>query len=148
MRVVVNGLAALKPKTGVGHHVAQLAAHLAAGFPADGLSLYPGARVGRWVARLAHRPAGPAAGGRRGPSLVAAAKGVAKRLSGAYFRAYCRAFGFDLYHEPNFVPFAADLPTVVTVHDLSVVRFPDWHPADRVRFHARHFAAGLGRRPM
>ena len=39
----------------------------------------------------------------------------------------------DLYHEPNHVPMRSRLPTVTTVHDLSVLAHPEWHPADRVR---------------
>jgi alpha-1,3-rhamnosyl/mannosyltransferase len=62
-----------------------------------------------------------------------------------HFAAYTRAFKFDLYHEPNFVPFKSHLPTVVTVHDLSVVRFPQWHPAYRVANHEKAFLPGLQR---
>jgi alpha-1,3-rhamnosyl/mannosyltransferase len=37
------------------------------------------------------------------------------------------------------------LPTVTTVHDLSVIEHPEWHPTERVRLFERHFAAGLRR---
>jgi alpha-1,3-rhamnosyl/mannosyltransferase len=57
----------------------------------------------------------------------------------------CRAAPYDLYHEPNFIPWESDLPTVVTVHDLSVVLHPEWHPRERVEFHERHFERGLNR---
>jgi glycosyltransferase involved in cell wall biosynthesis len=49
----------------------------------------------------------------------------------------------DLYHEPNFIPLQTDLPTVVTVHDLSVLHHPEWHPAGRVKQYERRFHAGL-----
>ena len=39
----------------------------------------------------------------------------------------------ELYHEPNFLPFNFDGPTVITVHDLSYVRYPETHPDLRVR---------------
>jgi alpha-1,3-rhamnosyl/mannosyltransferase len=48
-----------------------------------------------------------------------------------------------LYHEPNFIPFPSDCPTVVTVHDLSVLLHPEWHPADRVSYFEKHFRKGL-----
>src|SRR5262249_55296240 len=44
-----------------------------------------------------------------------------------------------LYHEPNYLPLPSNLPTVVTLHDLSVLLHPQWHPADRVEVFARHF---------
>ena len=42
---------------------------------------------------------------------------------------------FDLFHAVNYV-FAHPLRNakrVVTVHDLTLIRFPEWHPAERVR---------------
>ena len=50
---------------------------------------------------------------------------------------------YDLYHEPNHVPIASDLPTVTTIHDLSVLVHPEWHPADRVRWYEAGFARGV-----
>ncbi len=44
-----------------------------------------------------------------------------------------KAFGPELYHEPAFLPFRFDGATVITVHDLSWVRFPETHPPARVR---------------
>ncbi|NPA32592.1 MAG: glycosyltransferase family 4 protein, partial [Aquificae bacterium] len=43
--------------------------------------------------------------------------------------------GFDVYFEPNFVPLGIRAKKlVVTVHDLSFLLFPQWHPEDRVRY--------------
>lgn len=39
----------------------------------------------------------------------------------------------QLYHEPNFLPFDFDGPTILTIHDLSYLRFPETHPNLRVR---------------
>ena len=67
MRVVLNGLAALKPKTGVGHHVADLTAALTAGHPDDAFTLYPGRTLSGWVSS-ANR--GGAGGGTTSGSYV------------------------------------------------------------------------------
>jgi len=40
---------------------------------------------------------------------------------------------FDLYHEPNFLPLEFNGATVITVHDLSYIRFPQVHPTARIR---------------
>lgn len=40
---------------------------------------------------------------------------------------------FNLYHEPSFLPFESNQPTVITVHDLSYLKHPKSHPAERVR---------------
>jgi alpha-1,3-rhamnosyl/mannosyltransferase len=61
------------------------------------------------------------------------------------FHALCSLRRYDLYHEPNFVPLPGQTPTVVTLHDLSVLLHPEWHPAERVAFYERNFQRGLDR---
>src|SRR5205085_1810313 len=61
------------------------------------------------------------------------------KLVGKHFRLQCAREKYDLYHEPNFIPFPADCPTVVTLHDLSVLLHPEWHPAARVAQYERYF---------
>ena len=43
---------------------------------------------------------------------------------------------YDLYHEAGFFPFAVPrrLKTVFTIHDLSLIRFPQYHPEERVLY--------------
>jgi len=48
---------------------------------------------------------------------------------------------FDVYHETGAFPFLKDsnLPTVMTIYDLSLVKYQHCHPVDRVRNFERHF---------
>lgn len=48
------------------------------------------------------------------------------------FAARTRWQHFDLYHEPAFLPQRFEGPTVITVHDLSHMRYPETHPGARV----------------
>lgn len=134
MRVVLNTLSTLKAKTGVGHYAAQLARHLPEFVD---LTTFPDTRSPTAQGRARPKP-----GGRRVPAW---AKSAARLAAGAWFYAAYSRRRFDLYHEPNFLPLPSRLPTVVTVHDLSVVRHPEWHPADRVRRHEREFLPALSR---
>jgi len=160
MRIVVNLLPTLKPKTGVGHYAARLFGALARQLPADDLHGFPSGALEAFVRRFhrARRSSFVAAGfGPRGcgrkPAATNLLKDLVKRGARAAgggclavaFRAACRRGEFDLYHEPNFIPFPCDVPTVVTVHDLSVLLHPDWHPADRVRVHEDQFRQALDR---
>src|SRR5439155_14182330 len=85
------------------------------------------------------------------PKPPGALKRFAKRAAGAvanlgfaaHFQTAARLGRFDLYHEPNFVPFRTGLPLVVTVFDLSVLLFPQWHPAERVKAHESAYARGV-----
>ena len=44
---------------------------------------------------------------------------------------------FDIYHEAGFFPFTVPsrVKTVFTLHDLSVIRFPEHHPLERVLYY-------------
>lgn len=83
------------------------------------------------------------------------AKGVFRRLP---FKEHLRAAysrmtppqevaPYDLYWEPNFIPIAAIAAkrVVTTVHDMSSIEHPEWHPADRVRFFSENFFRNIGR---
>lgn len=152
MRVLLNGLSTLKAKTGVGHHIADLHAALGNAEPDSEFILYPGDTLRRLASFGAKRsntsataPTIPTAIARSKRSVREAVVTAAKLGIRVHFATYTRRYPFDLYHEPNFIPLPTDLATVITVHDLSVLKFPDWHPADRVRAHERHFLRGLNR---
>ena len=40
--------------------------------------------------------------------------------------------GFDVYHQPNYIPHAFNGKTITTVHDMSYRVFPQYHPRRRV----------------
>jgi alpha-1,3-rhamnosyl/mannosyltransferase len=153
MRIVLNILETLKPKTGIGHYTARLYAALARHLPNESLHAFPtgqvAATVRRWQKSAGGSPTSRSGWLRPLSVIKSGLKGTAKRTAraalGSLFRAACRSNGFDLYHEPNFIPFDCDAPTVITVHDLSVLLHPEWHPADRVRLYERHFQNGLSR---
>jgi glycosyltransferase involved in cell wall biosynthesis len=45
-----------------------------------------------------------------------------------------------LHHATNFVLRRFDVPSVATIHDVSVLRYPNFHPAERVKFMEQRFA--------
>lgn len=50
---------------------------------------------------------------------------------------------FDIYHEPNNILLPFNGPSVLTVHDLSWIRYPNSHPKERLRHMDVFFEAGL-----
>jgi alpha-1,3-rhamnosyl/mannosyltransferase len=160
MRVVVNQLAALGVKTGIGHYTVQLLRCLREQAGTDHIDGFPEGLVGR--ARAAGTRLRPYLEGTRGdvqpgsenvPPLTSRLRVEALRrvrqwgrsLMARYFRLVYAFRGYDLYHEPNFIPLPCDHPTVATIHDLSVLLHPEWHPADRVAYFERNFHRGLRR---
>ncbi len=144
MRVIFNGVSAIKPKTGVGHTTVYLHRALADRSPCDSFWLYPGEAVASVGKRILQRPRPLASAKSEQPSRwKPRLTELAKAAYRTHFQLAARWGKFDLYHEPNFVPIRTHLPTVVTVHDLSVLLHPEWHPADRVAFHEKHFRKGV-----
>jgi len=156
MRVIVNRLAALGLKTGVGHYTAQLLRCLHELAEPGQIDEFPRGWVGRLRETCAHlrpRLEGRGAGERAGfirRALAALRKGALDGLRRAsraalagYFRLVCARGRYDLYHEPNFIPLPSGRPTVTTICDLSVLLHPEWHPLDRVRHFERHFQRGV-----
>jgi alpha-1,3-rhamnosyl/mannosyltransferase len=159
MRVVVNQLAALGQKTGIGHYTSQLLRCLHDCSKPGEVEAYPegllrSARESFTRIRPfleGNRSSGPSNATAKQPRLrwraqaVGLVRQVGRAVIGAHFRLRCAQKGYTLYHEPNFIPLPCDKPTIATVHDLSVLLHPEWHPLDRVRHFEKHFRAGLSR---
>jgi glycosyltransferase involved in cell wall biosynthesis len=144
MNVLINGLPSLKPKTGVGHYTTEITQALRHEFPHDEFTLYPGDIAHPRLQTRLNRPGSPSKKATTSRWQELAKLGVREAI-GSHFGAYSRHFAFDVYHETNFIPFATGLPTVLNVHDLSVILYPEWHPIDRVKHHEKHFHRGLKR---
>ncbi|MGI9045678.1 MAG: glycosyltransferase family 4 protein [Burkholderiales bacterium] len=129
IRLAVNGTALLSQLTGIGQYTKHLMTEIEkrAGFE---LNYFYGIR---WSNRL-RIGALPQIGRIRTFLRTAIPKPyeVSRLIQGARFRAGLKRWPADLYHEPNFMPFRFDGPTVTTIHDMSYLRYPETHPKIRV----------------
>lgn len=160
MRVVVNRQCALGRKTGVGHYTCELLRCLRQQSGADRIDPYP--HDWMWQARQLWRHIRP---GIANTALTPVAtvetdlppprtmrervlrglQGWGRRIRERHYDAYFTSGAYDLYHEPNHVPHLTDLPTIVTIHDLSVMLHPEWHPRERIDFFDATFHRGMQR---
>ena len=150
MKILINQTLALRQKSGMGHYIADLIRCLAAQAGDDRLLLYPGPWTRMGMAGL-QQMAGVFA--RIKKSLFAGKHGPAegskrlnawgRRLQSWHFQAFGARCDADLYHEPNYIPFPCDKPTIISVADLSPLLHPEWHPAHRARHFAQYFPRGL-----
>lgn len=142
MRVAFNATALLSPMTGIG----QYAHHLAKGLKQRAdieLDLF---YASGWRKEIRSEPL---------PNIVSLKSLVRRFVPSTYdlsrifqqkfFTSGARQALNDIYHEPNFLAFRFDGPSVITVHDLSWIRHPDMHPSDRVRAMNKYFQPGLER---
>jgi alpha-1,3-rhamnosyl/mannosyltransferase len=158
MRVLVNGLAASGSMTGIGHYTAQLLRCLRQQMAPEEIGVFPNRLMcharSLWAgvrSRVEHGQTSsttsptststaipPSWRGRTMRSLRSSGQWLLAR----HFQAVSQR-GYNLYHEPNYIPLPSDLPTVATIHDLSVLLHPEWHPADRVAHFEKRFLPGL-----
>jgi glycosyltransferase involved in cell wall biosynthesis len=71
-------------------------------------------------------------------------RSIAKRIPGARrlvrslrdyrFLSQLQHLDNNVYFEPNYIPVSCGLPTVPVVHDLSHLHYPQFHPANRVKW--------------
>jgi alpha-1,3-rhamnosyl/mannosyltransferase len=156
----LNLLVASGQKTGIGHYATQLLRCLRTLAPHDQFEEFPRPWL-RWCWSKCHqlRPwlerkkrvqpdapdqliQGAGKSGRWRGALMGSLRRAGQQFIAGHLRGMSRQ-RFDLYHEPNYVPLPSDLPTVSTIHDLSILLHPEWHPADRVAHFERHFDKAL-----
>jgi glycosyltransferase involved in cell wall biosynthesis len=61
------------------------------------------------------------------------------------FRIMSARSSVDIYHEPNFLPYSSHSPLVLTIHDLSPLRFPETHRPDWVKAFERRLPTAVAR---
>jgi len=159
LRVVFNRLLAAGSKSGIGHYAAELFRCLGEQAGTDRVEPFPQSWLWRFQAvgarlRPLLEPRRAAAATVAEPTtprslwrarLMGTLREYGQRWLEASFHSLCQRQQFDLYHEPNYIPLPCAVPTVATIHDLSMLLHPQWHPVDRVRHFERHFEQGLKR---
>ncbi|HSU44680.1 MAG TPA: glycosyltransferase family 1 protein [Casimicrobiaceae bacterium] len=147
LRVGFNATPLLSPLTGIGQYIVNLGRALAATGEVDLYSFYGH----RWR----HEPPAPPPATRGGDDskrllhivkpFIPFKREVRHAQQQFHFGRGSRRFGLEIYHEPNYVPIGYDVPVVITVHDLSWLRYPETHPAERVRWLERSMPSALAR---
>jgi glycosyltransferase involved in cell wall biosynthesis len=140
VRIGINGVALLSPLTGIGQYTRNLAEALLATGEVDLWLFY----LVAWSQDIRSAPVPKMA------SLKSVVKKmvpypylVSRALQQIRFSRGLRNLGLQLYHEPNFLSHRFPGPTVITAHDLSWIRFPETHPAERVKLMNRVFPRSL-----
>src|ERR1041385_5633744 len=123
MRLGLDGYPLCEPLTGVGHYTFELARALALGFPADQFELIaPFDFHPSVIAQLEPEPI---------PNLNLVSLGI-KSVRGRwwsfYLPRYLKRASLDLFHGTNYeLPLWSRRRTVLTVHDLSSLLYPELH---------------------
>ncbi|HSX59126.1 MAG TPA: glycosyltransferase [Tahibacter sp.] len=144
LRVILNVDAISAPLTGIGVYTRELALGLERAPGLDALKLFS---AYRWVANSeqAFQVNRTIQSVRRVLPFKRAALEGYTALRAALFRHSASRLTDHVLHAPNFVLMPFDGPSVATVHDISYLRYPQFHPVERVRFLERHLPPTLAR---
>jgi alpha-1,3-rhamnosyl/mannosyltransferase len=146
MRLALNATALLSPLTGIGQYCYHLGKELLANKHCD-VDLFYGSH---WSKQLQATPS---------KRLAQALPWLRNTVPYSYeMRRWVQSIqfsrhvkrgkgepSFDVYHEPNYLSLPFEGPIVLSVHDLSWIRYPEMHPAKRVRAMSRYFEPSLRR---
>lgn len=145
MKVGLNATSLLSPLTGIGQYTYQLAKGLQK-FKDLELDMF---YANGWSTEVRDKPIKQI---RNIKLLVKKFIPKTYEISRIIQQSYFNERSFDkvkgIYHEPNFLAFNYEGPLVLTVHDLSWIRYPEMHPADRVRNMNKHFQKSMERASM
>jgi len=143
IKLILNVDAITPPLTGIGRYALRLAQGVA-NHPFIGAARYFSAY--RWVAdpEQALRANRGVAGIRRYvPAKSFAMRAYFALRQGAFDRLARRKFRDHILHSPNYLLFEHDGPSVTTVHDLSWMHYPQYHPRERVEIMRRRMPRSL-----
>jgi alpha-1,3-rhamnosyl/mannosyltransferase len=140
MRVIINGIPLLSPRSGVGNYVYQNSKAMLSLTKKWDIFFYYGVR---WTNHLKERPVEPYVSVRKLVHRLGKAYPVYRKTLDLLFWIGQRRRRFDLYHETNYIPMRFDGPTVLTIFDLSFHLYPETHPKERVNYMKRNFYSNL-----
>ena len=142
IRLALNATPLLSPLTGIGQYIYQLAKGLQ-GFPDLHIDFFYSTG---WSKHLREKPLQNVNTLKSLlKRIVPCSYSIKRNIDQYRFNKGIKFNQISLYHEPNFLPLQFDGPTVLTVHDLSWIRFPETHPPQRVQAMNRYFEPGLRR---
>lgn len=151
MNVLMGTESLQPPLTGIGNYTLNLLKEFQGLSAIDAVDCFDGVRFSSAVDVLSRQLPCVSPGGGWKSKLRSSVRALplAYRLkaawSGARFRqGECTRRDF-VYHEPNFIIKDYDGPCVTTVHDLSFISHPQFHPAERVAWLSRQLPRTLDR---
>lgn len=151
MKIVLSIQALKYPLTGIGRYTLELARQLAASPEVEGLTYFNGERL---VPDLPVRSVMETAPSAATNGLIAIKRQLARNqlVLDAYraFKALRQHKPFvglegQLFHGPNFYVPEFPGPRTVTIHDLSVLTMPQFHPPERVMYLGKEIEVSLRR---
>ncbi|MFJ4391930.1 glycosyltransferase family 4 protein [Pseudomonas soli] len=158
MKLLLNTESLRPPLTGIGNYTLNLLGELQAQALASTIDCFDGAAwstaaqtLDRQSAAVSVAPAGQSTNQDLSTRLRSFVRGLPlayrmrSAVRNAVFRREASKRRAFVYHEPNFILKPHEGPCVATIHDLSFIHYPHFHPAERVAWLNRELPRTLAR---
>jgi len=141
IKLAMNAVCLLSPATGIASYTRNLAERLLQSGEVEARFFYL-----RWSENLRDTHLrGMSSFKKMVVKMVPSSYQVSRLVQQRLFDTGIREFHPDIYHEPNYLAYRFEGPTVITVHDLSHIRYPETHPDVRVRAMNRYLGPAIER---
>ncbi|WNV06101.1 glycosyltransferase family 1 protein [Candidatus Methylospira mobilis] len=146
MKVILAVNAIKPPLTGIGRYNWELATRIPSIPGVEDVRFLRGGR-GQWVKDIDALLRGSAIKIAARRSLLRSSTVVAsyRILTTILLRQRLRPYADYIFHGPNFYLPQCSGPAIATIHDLSIFRYPQFHPPERVAFMEKEVAVSLER---
>ncbi|MBO4553033.1 glycosyltransferase family 4 protein [bacterium] len=141
MRVLFDAFPLLAPKSGVGYYTLNLLKAMSRDYPLDEHVYFYGRRFSKEI--LDNAPAFDAGLRKALKKCFPKPYRITQPIKEMFFRLGAGKQKADIYHELNYVPLPYKGPQVVTVFDMSLIRYPETHPKDRRSYFESYFKKRL-----
>ena len=142
MRVLFDAFPLLAPKSGVGYYTLNLLKAMSRDYPLDEHVYFYGRRFSREI--LEEAPSFDAGLRKALKKCFPKPYRITQPIKEMFFKLGAQKQKADIYHELNYVPLPYEGPQVVTVFDMSLIRYPETHPKDRRSYFESYFKSRLG----
>ncbi|MBU2805850.1 glycosyltransferase family 4 protein [Acidithiobacillus ferridurans] len=135
LRIAVESQSMVPPRSGIGRYAWELTRVIARQDGVRVLYFHGTHWLDRWIDMMPP-PVRPEAGRfyRRSREIVPFGRHIRQAIDTIAFAFMARKKRIQIIFAPNYIGPDTSVPTVITVHDLSHIRYPETHPDKRVAF--------------
>mgnify|MGYP000879199764 CR=1 FL=1 len=155
MKILINSQSLRPPLTGIGNYTLHLLQALQQQPEIEQLDCFNGRNIISLSALLNQQRAEEKTSRGEGQAWQQTLRESIRALPFAYklrsvwldyqFEKLAKQGQYTIYHEPNFILKKYSGPCVTTVHDLSFIHYPQYHPAERVSWLSKELPKTLAR---
>lgn len=132
MKILLNSICLLNQRTGIGEYTYNIFKELS-NYDQVNIDLFDGNKIIKNFNQILKTPKVSKNAQSFIRDRIFFSYELARFIRQINFNSVIKKNAYSIYHEPNFISFNSNIPTVLNIHDLSWITCPDFHPLKRVK---------------